>query len=104
MFGQPSVSRGIVTGPIEASQDENRKLKSAFDRLKNVIFIRCLARDWSIRHINCDYVSRVDWRRNCSCDQLNVVVFNDILGGDDLNHRSVGRFRYRQICSIGFFS
>jgi hypothetical protein len=68
-----------------------------------MIFLRCCARDGSIRHINCDYVSRVDWRRTRSCDQLNVVVFNDVLGGDDLNQRSVGRVRDRQISSLGFF-
>ena len=67
-----------------------------------MIFLRCCARDGSIRHINCDYVSRVDWRRTRSCHQLNVVVFNDVLGGDDLNQRSVGRVRDRQISSLCF--
>ena len=104
MSGQPFVSKGIVTGPIEASQEENRKLKSDIDILIHIKFIRCFARNWSIRHINRDNVSRVDWRRLRSHDQLNVVVFDDILGGDDLNQRSVGLIRHRQISSGGFIS
>jgi len=69
-----------------------------------MIFLRCCARNWSVRHINSDYISGVDWRRLRFCDELNVVIFNDILGGDDLNQRRVGRVRYRQISYVGFFS
>lgn len=54
-------------------------------------------------HINSDYIPSVDRRRLRSGDELDVVVFYDILGGNDLNQRSICRVRYCQISFAGFY-